>query len=325
MVGYFPALIAWGLTQTAGASEILPPAVHIAVFQQCDDKVSALSKEDLTAQIPASECKNLDTDRMKELGIDDCEHLRNEVGRPILVFHCGETVAKQATETCPADKAVDDDCVDKVSDGVDKWSPEDASHLFGEEKVDEGTEEMLAMVVACGDAIKEAQAKKGDAPFDSWCKGATSDVSTDNLKKLGVSHDHCVKQTKKLFAAQEQMMCAEPPHDVKPADVTVDKLNDVVKERIQHLQDEALEEDGHFQEEADNLMAVEKARLRLYQVAAKGWPTKVKGISLKSVGVPGAALATVMGAVVFWGLRRRRTAAMGDEMLEHTLSEEIPE
>merc|ERR1719277_1898094 len=115
------------------------------------------------------------------------------------------------------------------------------------------------------------------------------------------------------------MMRAEPPHGF----VAVD---DVVKERIQHLQDDSFEEDGHFQEEADGLMAVKKARLRLYQVAAKGWPTKVKGISLKSVGVPGAALATVMGAVVFWGLRRRRTAAiaaMGDEMLEHTFSEEI--
>jgi len=324
MVGYFPALIAWGLTQTAGASEILPPAVHIAVFQQCDDKVSALSKEDLTAQIPASECKNLDTDRMKELGIDDCEHLRNEVGRPILVFHCGETVAKQAAEKCG--KAVDDDCVDKVSDGVDKWSAGDAAHLFGEEKAEEGTEEMLAMVVACGDAIKEAL--KGDAPFDKWCEGATGDVSTDNLKKLGVRNEHCVKQTKKLFGAQEMMMCAEPPHDVKPADVTADKIKDLVKERVQHLQDEASEEDGHFQEEADSLMAVEQARLRLYQVAAKGWPTKVHGLSMKSVAVPGAALATMMVAVLFtYGIRRRhlRTVDLGDEMREFANSEESPE
>merc|ERR1711963_573384 len=217
-------------------------------------------------------------------------------------------------ETC-ADKAVDDDCVDKVSDGVDKWSPGDAAHLFGEEKAEEGTEEMLAMVVACGDAIKEAL--KGDAPFDKWCEGATGDVSTDNLKKLGVRNEHCVKQTKKLFGAQEMMMCAEPPHDVKPADVTADKIKDLVKERVQHLQDEAY-----------SLMAVEQARLRLYQVAAKGWPTKVHGLSMKSVAVPGAALATMMVAVLItYGIRRRhlRTVDLGDEMCEFANSEESPE
>merc|ERR1719270_651878 len=103
---------------------------------------------------------------------------------------------------------------------------------------------LVPLDVACGDAIKEAL--KGDAPFDKRSEGATGDVSTDNLKKLGDRNEHCVKQTKKLFGAQEMLMCAQPPHDLKPADVTAEKIKDLVKERVQHLQDEASEEDGHL-------------------------------------------------------------------------------
>merc|ERR1719422_2634816 len=110
----------------------------------------------------------------------------------------------------------------------------------------------------------------------------------------------------------------------EPADVTAEWLKKHVQERIDKNQHETGSE---WQDEVDKVMSQDAARLRLYQVTAKGWPTKVHGVSLKSTG---AALATMMGAVVVfsWGFRRSshlRAADMGDDMLEQVNSEENPE
>jgi len=326
MAGYLAALIAWSLTQTV-ASEPLSPAAHIGVFQQCLDKVLALPEADVSAATPGSPCEDLDADRLKELGVDSCSSVRKALGFITLTFHCAETGIADVKEAC-ADKIVSADCSTKVGESVSKWGPPDAFQPFGELTAD-GTEQALAVADKCQDTGKEAvDGLKDDGVFDTWCTSVGS-VEEDTLKTMGVSLDNCKKQTGKLFGAQMVFMCVQS-HDVEP-DATADKLQEHVKESVKQLVEEAHKKDSDLQDRVDKIMSeaqAEPERLRLYQAVAKGWPTKAQGVSTKSVVVPGAAMATMMIAAAFtWGFRRRQvnTVDLGDEMLEHSNSEECPE
>lgn len=309
---------------TVGAGEVLPNGAHIGVFQQCDDKVSALSKKDLRKHIPLSKCKDLDKDRLEELGVKGCAKSRDMLGRLAMEFHCGEAVAKQVEEACTVSgdpATLSKDCVTKVSESVENWSPSDAFEPFGEQ-TPESSAAVLALMTACQKGLKKPG---GNIPIDDWCKEAGDELGADNLKAMGVSDDKCKKQVKKLYRAQILFMCSVPPDDMDPAEVTADWLKKHVEDRVDK---EATQSGSEWQGEVDKVLK-DAARLRLYQVVTKGWPTKSHGMTLKSIGVPGAALATMVAAVVLftWGLRRShlRTADLGDEMLEHTTLEESPE
>jgi len=306
-----------------------PPAVNIAVSQQCNDKVTAMSKDDLSTHIPANNCEALDVDKLKELGIDSCEHWRNTLGRFVLEFHCLETVLEQVAQFC-ADPTVGKDCAAKVSDGTKHWSPSDTFTPFGE-MTPAATEEELALLSACQERThsQAVPAMTDDGIFETVCKNATGMIKADNLKTLGVSHDRCVKRVSKLIEGQMVFMCVQEPLGMEPADVTAEKLKEHVKEVVDRFRDEASSQFDSLQEEAEQHMKdVVADRLRLYLAVPKRWPGKVHGVSMKSVAVPGVALATMMVAVVFtYGLRRRhlRTVDLGDEMLELADSEESPE
>lgn len=296
-----------------------PPAAHIAVFKLCEAQVA-------TIKIDTSRCevkeRSSDTETFADhaagLGVANCAETIKEFWRVILQFDCARKVRDvtgQIRSNCKSKYFISQACVSAVTNAVSQWKPSDD---FMEEKP---TWWKLALWNKCHEKIQIQRDSQWRQLFDNWCKGKTQQLSVDNLKTLGVSPAECVNQTHRLMETKKEFKCASLTGGLR----TTGPHHQLTAGTTAHWTEGKLQD--HVDDWANDLQHDLKELLGENEVP-KGWQSKVHAMSKKSVALPGAALATMMVAVVFTcGLRHRhlRTVDLGDELLEITNSEESPE
>jgi len=186
---------------------VVQPAARIAVFEQCDKKVQALSEEDVNKASPFTPCESLDVDRQTELGEIEC-FARIRLGRIDWEFHCVESVVEQVKKVC-ATEPLSEECSTKVSDGVKEWSFPDGFRPFGYALAAEVASLMHDCQYGVNTSVKEVK--------DKWCKG----LSEEDVKTMGVNRDQCGKHAKRIFVHQKLVMCMQDaPLYMKPKTIS---------------------------------------------------------------------------------------------------------
>jgi len=310
-------LLASALAHQGGAKVL--PSVAISAYQKCKEHADKFSgEEEVLKDLHGTTCDELDSDRISDLGITDCEGLTKEIAGMVLTWECLGSVMDGS------DPDVDDACSEKKGDelvdcpaaldsAVESFNPmpvEDMDPSMSGEELD-AFEFVLGLLKACDAAV---EAHQEDSEFVEQIQtGCAEETDPDSMKAMGATYDACEEVVRAPFQALASVVCI---------------VFGVINPELDHL--EAVEKDvvdfaesfiGHAEEdgleaEVEGEMSGERRRalknMRLYSVVQniKHLPSFRKQraswspASIASVAAASASALAVLGLLAW----RRRSA-----------------
>lgn len=333
------------------ALEKLKPAVQIAIGHGCEEKANAVSDAAGLKEIAkAKGCDDMDAEKLKEFGVDDCPHVLHQVIHTVVALDCESLIGNEVEEDCfPWKDNGETKCKSKLTSTFDRYSSEEVPEEPGEDK--EGAEQLVGLVHACGSKANETMhAAHAKEQFEAECGKIEQDGT---LEGMGISEDHCTHYVERSEIIANTIKCAitylsNPETAADPSLVTPESINEHATTFFagvsEHLASEHWtafdkaeghgeseeddgEEDGEEDGETDTPDEPERL-LKLFAevMRARKW-RKIQVMPRSKDTLLGGMSVTALVAVaaVGFGLRRRHAAAPQSRGRSPEEEELIPE